>query len=366
MFYTTAFAPAGLANSPVHCDCAVGAALHDPWEQLHLCQGILSEMQTRLGAAELALGREAAGRQRAERRLAVERRKARALRGELREAGRRAAVAEERCLQLAAELASAAAPPQRVDEAATELCPPTECEGPAGEESEPLPLTEQPAERALPVEEKVPPVAEPPLFEEAGSAELAPPVEAMAAESPCAAGSTAGGEQPAAPQPPGDALRERLQCWVQGIPIGGNPATTSQRTYDIETLACFAEANGMEQSEPEHIYRAFVDGRAKQWDAEAAGGVSAAGGQPDPEPVLRAPSPREGLPEAAGGTGRRLGMPLQPSRSDDSDWSMVDAPASPLPAGPPAGGAWGWLPHFPAAVGHVAAAAAGALAAAGR
>eukprot|EP01062_Namystynia_karyoxenos_P022430 TRINITY_DN18605_c0_g2_i1.p1 TRINITY_DN18605_c0_g2~~TRINITY_DN18605_c0_g2_i1.p1 ORF type:complete len:367 (+),score=105.12 TRINITY_DN18605_c0_g2_i1:71-1102(+) len=343
MFPVAAFAP------PVCCGSAAGACVPHAIGQAY--QGLISDMLLRLQGAEAALGREAVARQRAEGALAAERRKVSRLRGELRKAGRRADVAEERCRALKAMLASAAAPPR--------------AQGDELDEHSAVSVPTPPAERLPPVEEQAPPAAEP-------AAELPPPAaEPAASGEPPGAESTEGQPAVAPPRSGGATLRERLRCWVQDVPIGGNPASTSRRTYNIECLACFAEANGLGQSEPEAIYRAFVDGRQKQADAEAAGGFSTAvgvaeGGQLDDELALRAPSPREGLPEAAGGTGRRLGMPLQPSRSDDSDWSMVDAPASPLPAGPPAGGAWGWLPHFPAAVGHVAAAAAGALAAAGR
>eukprot|EP01062_Namystynia_karyoxenos_P052086 TRINITY_DN41370_c0_g3_i1.p3 TRINITY_DN41370_c0_g3~~TRINITY_DN41370_c0_g3_i1.p3 ORF type:complete len:389 (+),score=126.77 TRINITY_DN41370_c0_g3_i1:147-1169(+) len=323
------------------------------WQQALLCQGLVM----RLRGAEAALGREAAGRKHAEWALAAERRETRRLLGELRDAEQRAAVAGELCRELAAELASAARA-QRVDEADSELTPPAaqaavpapECgEGPAGAEVAPPPgLTEQPAEQV---------VAEP---------ELPPPEEpAAAAEPPAAAEGTEGEQQAAAPPsaPPsaGAVLRARLRAWCNEIPIGGNPASTSRRVYEVEPLAEYAEANGMQESSPEEIYEAHTLSKLKQGEAAAAGGAES-GPNGEPPALLQPPSPRDAMP-------RRLGLPQSRSSGSDDDWTVVDAPTSPPPVAPPGGGPRGWLsqlPGLPAAVGQVAAVAAGALAGAGQ
>eukprot|EP01062_Namystynia_karyoxenos_P029285 TRINITY_DN22028_c1_g1_i3.p1 TRINITY_DN22028_c1_g1~~TRINITY_DN22028_c1_g1_i3.p1 ORF type:complete len:483 (+),score=129.17 TRINITY_DN22028_c1_g1_i3:82-1449(+) len=163
------------------------------------------------------------------------------------------------------------------------------------------------------------------------------------------------GEASAGRTPGSGALLAHLQQFLDSVPIGGNPASTSERQYNVEPLLQFAEARGLDTSTPaEAIYRLYVDCKAAAASPKGAESATALGG-------LRTPSPR-------GVMRRRLGAPLQRSHSRASDASWTEASCS-LPPSPaaaaaaPAGGAR-WFSAIPAVGRQLAAAAAGAAAAA--
>eukprot|EP01062_Namystynia_karyoxenos_P034719 TRINITY_DN25434_c0_g3_i2.p2 TRINITY_DN25434_c0_g3~~TRINITY_DN25434_c0_g3_i2.p2 ORF type:complete len:440 (+),score=75.19 TRINITY_DN25434_c0_g3_i2:91-1410(+) len=88
------------------------------------------------------------------------------------------------------------------------------------------------------------------------------------------AGSSRSGS-PAAHTPGTHTMRERLQQWLDDTPIGGNPASCSRRTYEVEPLLAFALKNNLDKEPPEVVYQRWVDCTAAEGEHEAAGSAGA-------------------------------------------------------------------------------------------
>eukprot|EP01045_Picozoa_sp_COSAG04_P021680 COSAG04_NODE_2358_length_4284_cov_1.855159_2_plen_718_part_00 len=97
------------------------------------------------------------------------------------------------------------------------------------------------------------------------------------------------------PGPDSSALREKLQEFFAGVPIGspGGRGSTSERSFDISEILRFAEQAGLHSETPEEIYRQFVEMQMSAAEpvsptgssAEAQAAADAApGAAPEPEP----------------------------------------------------------------------------------
>eukprot|EP01047_Picozoa_sp_COSAG01_P063383 COSAG01_NODE_8206_length_2874_cov_70.568649_2_plen_426_part_00 len=72
-----------------------------------------------------------------------------------------------------------------------------------------------------------------------------------------------------------DDVRRKLEAWLAGVPIGGNAASTSERTFDADPMVKFAMESGCDGQPAEEIYRQFVEHRVSAGEAAAALAVGA-------------------------------------------------------------------------------------------
>jgi hypothetical protein len=72
-----------------------------------------------------------------------------------------------------------------------------------------------------------------------------------------------------------DDVRRKLEAWLAGVPIGGNAASTSERTFDTDPMVKFAMESGCGGQPAEEIYRQFVEHRVSVGEAAATLAVGA-------------------------------------------------------------------------------------------